>query len=116
MNRSTLQGGALIGEGAGKQVAVVRLVQAKGVLHDLGDVAELVSDQPVAIGDGVVNVDLLDLEGGVGVQAGQVSVGASMGWPCCRAVRRVPAMSSSVMVDMEVLSNGRWNSGPGRMC
>jgi hypothetical protein len=49
-------------------VPVVRLVESEGVLHDLGDVSELVAHDAVAFGDRVFDVDLLDLEGGIGVQ------------------------------------------------
>src|SRR6185436_20970136 len=38
------QGGALVDEEAGQQVPVVGLVETERVLHDLGDVAELVAD------------------------------------------------------------------------
>src|SRR5690606_18187591 len=37
-------------EGARQQVPVVGLVQAEGVLHGLGDVAELEADHAVAVG------------------------------------------------------------------
>ena len=41
--------GALVGEGAGEQEAVVGLVESEGVLHDLRDVVQLVADNPVTI-------------------------------------------------------------------
>ena len=77
MNLLQLQRGAFVGEGAGEQVPVVRLVEAEGVLHDLGDVPELVAHQAVAVGDCVANVDLLDFEGTIGVEGGP-----GLGW-CC---------------------------------
>src|SRR3712207_8068795 len=56
-------------EGAGQQEPVVGLVEPEGGLHDLRDVAELVPDHAVAAGDGLVDVDPLDLERGVGVRS-----------------------------------------------
>ena len=55
---------------AGQQVSVVGLVEPEGVLHDLGDVAELVADEAVTLGEGAVDVDLLHRERAVGVEVG----------------------------------------------
>ena len=54
---------------AGQQVPVVGLVETERVLHDLGDVAELVADEAITVGDRAVDVDLLHRERSVGVEA-----------------------------------------------
>ena len=89
MNLLARQGGGFVGEVAGQQVSVVGLVEPEGVLHDLGDVAELVADEAVTLGEGAVDVDLLHRERAVGVELGHVWVGAATGSPVSRAVRRV---------------------------
>lgn len=88
--------GSLVPEEAVEEEAVVGRVDAECVLHDLGDVAQLVAYQAVAIlGDGLPCADLLGLEGGFDVERWVLSVGGGMSVRLIRVLRRISAISSS---------------------